>query len=170
MPELESILDRLIRHEVEFVIVGGFAAVAHGASLLTEDLDVCCRFELGNLLRLESALKGLHPVHRMTPARLPLELSPDLVQRLRNLYLETDLGQLDCLSEVAGIGDFAAVAKESLTVEMSAGPCRILTLDALIRSKQAMDRPRDRAAVFQLRAIKEKRGSSDATKDDCERG
>jgi len=43
-PDLESLLGRLIRGDVEFVVVGGFAAVAHGASLLTQDLEVCCAF------------------------------------------------------------------------------------------------------------------------------
>ena len=44
MPDFESLLNRLIQSNVEFVIVGGFAAVAHGVSLPTQDIDVCCRF------------------------------------------------------------------------------------------------------------------------------
>jgi hypothetical protein len=156
MPELESLLERLVRNRVAFVVVGGFAAVAHGVSLLTEDVDVCCRFTPGNLLKLQAALTDLHPVHRMTPARLPLALTPQTCAGLKNLYLDTDFGQLDCLGEVKGIGGYGKVYQRSLLVDMPFGPCRVLDIDALIRAKQAMDRPRDRAAIVQLRAIKER--------------
>ena len=100
MPDLESLLSRLIQREVEFVVVGGFAAVAHGVSLPTQDIDVCCRFTAENLLKLQEALADLHPVHRMVPSRPPLQLTPETCAGLRNLYLDTDWGQLDCLSEI----------------------------------------------------------------------
>ncbi len=160
MPDLESLLERLTRARVAFVIVGGFAAVAHGVSLLTEDVDVCCRFSPANLMKLQAALADLHPVHRMTPARLPLSLTAQSCTGLKNLYLDTDYGQLDCLSEVKGIGRYNKVYQRSLVVHLAFGPCRVLNIDALIISKQAMDRPRDRAAVLQLRAIKERSGST----------
>jgi hypothetical protein len=158
MAELESLLERLVRFRVAFVVVGGFAAVAHGVSLLTEDVDVCCRFTKANLLRLQAALADLHPVHRMTPARLPLALTPERCASLRNLYLDTDYGQLDCLGEVKAIGDYGQVSRRSVLVDLPFGPCRVLNIDALIRSKEAMDRPRDRAAVVQLRAIRARLG------------
>jgi hypothetical protein len=156
MPDLESLLERLVQNRVAFVVVGGFAAVAHGVTLLTEDVDVCCRFTPANLLKLQAALADLHPVHRMTPARLPLDLTPQSCARLKNLYLDTDYGQLDCLGAVKGIGDFNEVARRSVLVDLPFGPCRVLDVDALIRSKEAMDRPHDRAAIVQLRAIKER--------------
>ncbi|MGD0262394.1 MAG: hypothetical protein ABSD29_21735 [Verrucomicrobiota bacterium] len=156
MPDLESLLERLVRNRVAFVVVGGFAAVAHGVSLLTEDVDVCCRFTPANLLKLQAAVIDLHPVHRMTPARLPLALTPQSCAGLKNLYLDTDYGQLDCLGEVKGIGDYNKVAQRGVLVDLPFGPCRVLDIDALIRSKEAMDRPRDKAAIVQLRAIKER--------------
>ena len=61
---------------------------------------------------------------------------------------------LDCISEVLGVGDFDVVLGESLPVQLGFGECRILSLDALIRAKEAMNRPRDREAVVQLKAIK----------------
>lgn len=156
MPTPESLLERLVRQQVEFVIVGGFAAVAHGVTLLTQDIDICCRFSEGNLRRLDAALVGLNPVHYMTPKRLPLELTSELCSRLQNLYLDTDNGQLDCLSSVLGLGDFEEVHQRSVAIEMPFGPCRILTLDALITAKEAMGRPRDWRAVAQLREIKQR--------------
>lgn len=156
MHDLVELLRRLHNANVEFVIVGGFASVLHGVTLVTQDIDICCRFTEGNLCKLQSALSGLHPAHRMTPKKLPLELTAELCARLQNLYLVTDAGTLDCLSEVLGVGKYEDVAKESVVVELPFGECRVLNIDALIRAKEAMNRPHDRITVAQLRAIKEK--------------
>jgi hypothetical protein len=75
MPELESLLAHLLARQFEFVVVGGFAAVAYGVTLLTEDLEVCCPFTPENLRRLEAALSSVHPVHRMVPGRPPFRLA-----------------------------------------------------------------------------------------------
>jgi hypothetical protein len=138
------------------VVIGGFAAVAHGVTLLTQDIDVCCRFSAENLLRLQEALADLEPRHRMPPSRPPLRLTRDAATEFRNLYLETSLGQLDCLGEVLGVGDYERVLAESVAVPLLAGPCRILSIDALIRAKETMGRERDRQALLQLRAIRER--------------
>lgn len=153
MSDLEALLKRLVEHPVEFVIVGGYAAVVHGVTLVTQDVSVCCRFSPKNLLSLQEAIADLHPVHRRTP-QLPLELTAKNCRGLKNLYLKTDLGVLDCLGEVSGVGGFDAVSRQSISVNLSFGECRVLNLDALIKAKQAMDRPRDRQALLQLQAIK----------------
>jgi hypothetical protein len=155
-PDLESLLDRLIRHGVEFVVVGGFAAVAHGVTLLTQDIDICCHFTPDNLLRLQDALLDLHPVHRMPRERPPLRLVAESAAEFRNLYLETDWGQLDCLGEVLGVGGYEQVIEQSVEVQLAGGPCRILAIDALIRAKQVMGRDKDRETILQLRAIQER--------------
>lgn len=156
MGNFENLLTRLIEHEVEFVLVGGFAATAYGSTLLTQDVDICMRFSRENLMRLQKALADLHPVHRMTPRRLPLQITPETCASLKNLCLDTDLGQLDCLGFTQGVGDFEELKKDSIEVNLPAGICRILSLDALIRSKEAMRRPRDRESLLQLRAIRQR--------------
>jgi hypothetical protein len=88
---LSELTRKLVEAQVEFVLISGFAAVAHGATLVTRDVDICCRFSEGNLSRIQKALNGLHPVHRSRPD-LPLELTPEQCTRLKNLCLKTDLG------------------------------------------------------------------------------
>ncbi|MFH0952946.1 MAG: nucleotidyltransferase [Verrucomicrobiota bacterium] len=156
MPDLESLLKRLVDHRVEFVIVGGYAAVAHGSTIVTQDLDICCRFSPTNLLRLQKSMSDLHPVHRMTPARLPLRLSRQACGGLRNLYLDTDYGPLDCLGEIKGVGGFDVVRKHSMVIDLDYGRCRMLDLDTLIKAKKAMGEPRDLQAVAELTAIRKK--------------
>ena len=138
------------------MVVGGFAAVAHGVTLLTQDIDVGCRFTPTNLMRLQDALSDLHPIHRMPPERPPLLLTPETAAEFRNLYLETDWGQLDCLGEVLGVGGYDQVLAESIEVQLPGGPCRILDIDGLVRAKQAMGRDKDRETILQLRAIQER--------------
>jgi hypothetical protein len=157
MPQNDKgLLLQLKEHNVEFVIIGGVCGVLHGVSLVTQDLDICCRFTAENLRRIETALKDFHPCHRLTANKLPLELTDELCSRLKNLYLQTDIGILDCLGDVAGIGDYDQAFKRSVIHKMSYGEFRILDLDALIAAKEAVGRERDLAAVKLLRAIKKR--------------
>ena len=152
-----EVLKRLAQVEVSFVVIGGFAATVYGCTVVTQDIDICCDFSPENLLRLQKALADLHPVHRMTPNRKPLELTPDNIKGLKNLYLDTDLGTLDCIGFVEGIGDYEQVTKVSRKIETDGLTLNILTIDALIQAKEAMRRPRDRQAVIQLKAIREQK-------------
>jgi hypothetical protein len=154
MQNLSELMRRLVSSQVEFVLVGGFAAVAYGVTLVTRDVDICCRFSEANLMRIQQAFADLHPAHRSRPD-LPLELTSDQCARLKNLYLKTDLGVVDCLGEVLGIGSFEEVWKNSVEVELPYGHCRILAIDALIRAKQAMNRNHDKITVMLLKKIKE---------------
>src|SRR5687768_10766216 len=124
-PELESLLERLIAAEVEFILAGGFAAVAHGATMVTRDIDVCLRFTDENLARLAAALRDLQPVHRMTGSREPLDLCKAPAAAWKNLYLSTSAGVLDCLGELKGIGNYDAAFPLSEVREYSFGACRI---------------------------------------------
>ena len=153
MSDLEKLLRRLTDHGVEFVIVGGYAAVVHGATIVTIDVDVCCRFTTANLLKLQSAVADLHPVHRLTPQHLPLKLTARKCRGLKNLYLATDLGVIDCLGEVLGIGDYTAVKAQSIEMNFKFGRCLVLSLEGLIHAKQATGRPRDIEALKHLNAI-----------------
>lgn len=146
----------MIVSEVEFVIVGGFAAVAHGVTLVTRDLDICCRFTETNLMRIQKAFMDLHPVHRPR-TDLPLNLTPEQCAGLKNLYIKTDLGNVDCLSEILGLGDFDEVFRKAVKVELPSGMCHILGIDQLIRAKEAMNREHDRITVRQLKEIQKRK-------------
>ena len=154
MQQLNQLLARLIGAEVEFVLVGGLAASIHGSSLTTRDVDVCCRFTTANLLRIQHALADQHPVHRMRPD-LPVALTPELCAHLKNLYIKTDLGMINCLGNVMGVGDYDEVLKNSLEIELPVGKLRIIDLNTLIRAKEAMGRPHDIITVQHLKAVKQ---------------
>jgi len=157
----QALLRRLKDSGLDFVVIGGVCVIFHGAALATFDLDVCCPFGEENMLKIESAVKDLNPVHRLTVNKLPLEMTRSSFGDIRNVYLQTDLGKVDCLGEVAGIGNFAEVKKQSVLASMSYGEFRFLTIDALIVAKMAVGREHDMAAVRRLRAIKERNEQQD---------
>lgn len=132
----------------------------HGSALMTRDVDVVCALDSENLVRIHTALEDLHPVHRMTPARLPFTVEQALSGGLKNLYLTTDWGQLDCLGEVKGVGDYETCLRQSEVLEIDGRALRVLSIDALIQAKRAMGRPRDLHAVLELEAIREQQRKS----------
>ncbi len=156
MTEINRLLQRLCDANIDFVIVGGFAAVLHGSSLVTRDLDVCAVLSHDNVASLREAFRDLHPAHRLT-SQLPSFLDhPDPELEVRNLYLKTDLGALDVLSTILGVGDFERVRSAATEIELFGRRCRVISLDDLIRAKEALGRDKDLLAAKELRAIREK--------------
>src|SRR5579862_5881005 len=84
MQNLADLTRRLIEARVEFVLVGGFAALSHGVMRSTRDVDICCRFSAANLMRIQKAFADLHPVH-FPRTDLPLQLTPEICAQLKNL-------------------------------------------------------------------------------------
>jgi hypothetical protein len=156
MAQLDEMLERLVRSRLEFVLVGAYAAIVHGASVTTRDVDVCAPFGVENLYRLRDAISDLHPWHRMTPQRLGLELNAATIPGLSNLYLATDLGPLDVLGEIIAVGDYATVLSRSIVVKFQFGDVRVLDIDALIATKSYLMRLQDKLVIPQLLAIKER--------------
>ncbi|MCX6969530.1 MAG: nucleotidyltransferase [Verrucomicrobia bacterium] len=157
MENLKNLVVHLAEQECRFVIAGGFGAVAWGSSLLTRDVDLACDMSPENLCRVWLSLRGMNPVHRMTPERLPFTREQAEKGDLKNLYLATHLGQLDLLGEIKGIGDFERCRELSEPITICGTNIRVLTLDALILAKRAMGRPRDLHAVLELEVIRERR-------------
>ena len=153
----QALLLRLKASGLEFVVIGGLCVVYHGVPVATFDLDICCPFGEENVRKIESAVKDLNPVHRLTANKLPLEQTRSSFKDLKNVYLQTDLGKLDCLGMVAGLGSFEQVLQQSVLHSMSFGSFRMLSLDALIVAKAAAGRNKDLDAVRLLQAVKERK-------------
>ena len=93
----------------------------------------------------------------MTPGRKVLKLTEQTCGQFKNLYLDTDIGQLDCLSFIDGLGNYGEVKQQSELIEVEKMKMRVLSVDALIKTKKSMNRLRDKEAVLQLEAIKKLR-------------
>src|SRR4051812_31322389 len=102
--DLLALLSSLAKAEVEFAVVGGTAAVLHGSSTATYDLDVVMPFDLANCERLLEAVQSMHPRLSHPPDKRPLSLSAEELSSFKNLYLATDLGRLDVLGSLPPVG------------------------------------------------------------------
>ncbi len=149
-----NLLGRLVREKVNFVLVGGFAGVVYGSSYVTQDIDICCDFSVDNLFRLYKAIADLQPVHRMTSRKIKFRLTKTNAGQFKNLYLDTNMGQLDCLSFIEGVGDYQKTEQASEIIKLENIKLRVLNLDNLIKAKQAMNRPKDKQVALELETIK----------------
>lgn len=154
MRNLNNLLKLLLENDVEFVIVGGFAAVVYGSSVVTKDLDVCAPMTSEQLQKLRECLADLHPKHRQTPQKLSFLEVPENWSGMKNLYIQTDLGVLDVLGQVTGVGEFAAIAANAMVIDVFGYKCKVMSVDDLIRAKLAMGSPKDLAVVEELKRIK----------------
>lgn len=159
MKSLHLLLQRFADAGLEFVVVGGFAGVLHGSSYVTDDLDICAVMSPETIAKLRATLADLKPVHRMTPKRLSFLEHPPAGQPLANVYLETEAGVVDILGSVLGIGDYQALARNAVEIPLFGRRCRVISLEDLIKTKEAMGREKDLLTAKELRAIAAKRSS-----------
>lgn len=155
MIDFEQALTALAAGRVRFVIVGGLAVTIHGSAYVTFDLDFCYARDRENLSRLAQALRPYGPRLRGAPEGLPFRFDEETLAGGLNFTLTTDLGDIDLLGEVAGIGDYAAALAASAPVELFGASFDVLTLEALITSKRAAGRPKDLLVLPELEALRE---------------
>jgi len=155
MKDAERQLVLLGEHGVECVIVGGVAATLHGSSIVTRDLDVCYNREYGNLKRLVSALVSVNVRLRGAPEGLPFILDEETLRRGLNFTLTTDIGDIDLLGELSGVGNYAEASEDADVMELFGFQYKVLALPSLIASKRAAGRPKDLVVIPELEAILE---------------
>jgi predicted nucleotidyltransferase len=156
MTNFPNLLRLLVEYGVEFIIIGGAAAVVYGSSRLTQDLDLVYRRSPENISRLAEALSRQSPYLRGVPPGLPFNWSVATIRAGMNFTLETALGQLDLLGEVTGGGSYEDLLSFSIEVEVFGVRCKCLNLDTLIRTKRAAGRPKDLEAIAELEAIRDR--------------
>jgi predicted nucleotidyltransferase len=142
---------------VEFILVGGVAATAHGSARLTQDVDVVYSRSTDNLSRIVSALAPHSPYLRGAPPGLPFRWDEATLRRGLNFTLTTALGDLDLLGELTGGGSYEDLVADTISIRVFAVECRCLGLERLIRVKRAAGRSKDLEAVAELEALREER-------------
>ena len=157
---LASLIERQVqllgRFDVEAVIVGGVAATLHGSEFPTTDLDVCYARSAENLQRLATALRSVNARLRNAPEGLPFILDAETLKRGLNFTFTTDIGSLDLLGEVRGLGYYGDVLPGSLIFELFGYPFPVVDLSKLIVAKRTAGRPKDMIVVAELEAILER--------------
>lgn len=151
--DFSSVVGLLTTARVEFIVIGGLAAQAHGSSRITQDCDFLYRRTPENIERLTRALAPHAPYLRGAPPGLPFRFDPPTVQRGLNFTLVTALGDIDLLGEVTGVGSYETVLPHATKLAVLGEEALVIDLPWLIRSKRAAGRPKDLEAIAELEAL-----------------
>lgn len=155
MKDLPEILRILYDAQVEFVVIGGAAMLMQGSAYVTKDADFCYARTRQNFERLSAALKPYHPTLRGAPPDLPFAFDARAIAQGTNFTLTTDLGALDFLEEVTGLGSYEAVRKAADIKIIQGMEILVLSLSGLIASKKAAGRKKDLYVLPELEALEE---------------
>lgn len=155
-PKFAEILAVLVRHEVEFILVGGLAAVVHGSPLMTEDVDIVYRSSEQNLSRLASALKEMK-AHYLDPAGRHIEPDVPRLATMRMNLLSTSLGRLDALRSVGPGLTYSDLFEKSKEMEIEGLLVRVLDLEVIIETKEYAGRAKDKLGLLYLRQLLDER-------------
>ena len=156
-PNFSEILPLLVRSEVRFIVIGGGAAIAHGSSRSTYDVDIVYARDAENLRQLITALEPYKPYLRGAPPGLPFLWDRRTLGAGLNFTLTTTIGDIDLLGEVTGGGDYNQLLPDSEDMDVFGVRCRFVTLEKLIQLKRAAGRPKDLEAISELHVILEER-------------
>ena len=146
------VIHSLGEHKVEFVIIGGMAAVSLGVPIATRDLDICYRRSGQNIASLAKALEPLHPKLRGAPADLPFIFDAKTIENGSNFTFATEAGDLDILGHITGLGDYTDVIKTAETLEIYGVQVRVMSLETLIKAKKAAGRMKDQLQLLEIEA------------------
>ena len=155
MLDIERELKLLAEYKIDSVIIGGIAARAHGSSYETSDLYVCYARDRENLDKLAAALHSVHATLRGAPKDIPFLLDAESLRRGLHFTFETDIGALDLLGEVRGVGAYGECLENSVQIEMFGQTFKVLALEKLIIAKRTTGRPKDLMMLPELEAILE---------------
>jgi predicted nucleotidyltransferase len=161
MFNLFSAAQLLAKADVEFVIVGGLAVRSHGGNYMTDDLDICYSPKDENLKKIAEVLGPLEPRPRGLADDLPYIFDWTTLRQGTNFTFRTTLGDIDLLGEVSGVGIYEDLLKDSVVVDLEGLPVRILSINGLIKAKEAAGRGKDEEGLKVLYALRESEQGSD---------
>lgn len=154
--DLEALIRALTDAGVESIVVGGAAAVIHGAPVMTQDLDIVPRLDGDHTTRLLGALAQLDS--RFRPVRPGRDIAPGLEHFVKRgqLNLITRLGPLDVLCTLHDGRGYDELLPHTQLVVDGDLRVRVIDLDTLIEIKRSTGRERDALVVPVLTALRKR--------------
>lgn len=152
---LKRFLETLTGQNVDFVLVGGAAGMAHGMNYATDDLDICYKRSKRNYTALVKALTPCRPALRTKDGPLPFLFDEKTIHNGLNFTFQTDWGPIDLLGEVPGVGNYEAILPESVEFDFYGIKAKTISLDQLIEAKRIAGRTKDKLHLLELEAIRD---------------
>lgn len=161
MTDFRRVLQSLMDNSVDHVVIGGLAVGLQGSAYRTEDVDIVYARDRPNVERLVAAIKPFKPRLRVRgePEGIPFIFDVQSVLSGANFTMTTEIGDIDILATVTGLGDYDAVLKyaEHIAVISESKLTPVLSLEGLIISKRAANRAKDLVVIPELESMRELR-------------
>jgi len=155
-PDLIGLLKVFQDSNVDFILIGGIAATVHGSSRVTQDVDVVYKRSDENYKKIVYAVGPLNPYLRGAPKGLPFLLDERTLRSGLQFTLDSDLGPIDLLGEVAGGGNYENLINHVDEITLNSKRLLVVNLPKLIELKVAAGRPKDLEAIAELELIRNK--------------
>lgn len=141
-PDFREFLRLLDAHEVEYLLVGGYAVAYHGYPRATQDLDVWVEIDPTNARKLVAVLHEFGFEDPEIASELFLE--PDRIVRMGLPPM-----RLEILTSVSGL-EFSEASSSSVDATIDGVRVPVIALADLRRNKAAAGRPKDLADLAEL--------------------
>ncbi|MEX2254970.1 MAG: hypothetical protein WEC34_05995 [Acidimicrobiia bacterium] len=147
----------LAANQVDFVVIGGYAAALHGSPVFTSDTDICPDPDPANLRRLCTALRELDARIRTStePEGVAFDCNEDLLVRMSMLNLVTTYGDFDISFRPAGSDGFADLARNAVGFDIGGFVVKVAAIDDIILSKETANRAKDQYGLVHLYALRD---------------
>jgi hypothetical protein len=157
VPEFQpaAVIRLLGDHGVDYVLIGGLAAITQGASVVTQDIDICYARNDENLERVSAALRSVHAELRGADADLPFRLDAKVLARGDSFTFTTDIGWIDILVTPSGTAGYEDLTRTAERFDLFGHRVLVASVDDLIRMKRAAGRPKDLLAAEELGALRD---------------
>jgi predicted nucleotidyltransferase len=152
---LQELLERLVRAEIRFVLVGGLAVNAWGYVRGTQDVDVVPDPDPKNLAKLDSLLRELGGKVDAGARLLAADAISTFLRTGDRTLVRTELGEVDVLQGLPQVPDYSQLEEEATTIDITGLEVRVCSLEHLLGMKRASHRLRDKDDVEALEAAQE---------------
>jgi hypothetical protein len=151
----ERVIRALAQHRVRYVLIGALAARLQGFPRVTADIDITPARDAGNLDALAAALRELDArvYTESVPRGLAFDCSAPTLGRAAGWNLVTTAGRLDVAFEPSGTSGYPDLSRTAVPFETFGVRILVASLEDIIRSKKAANRPQDRQDIPILAAI-----------------
>jgi hypothetical protein len=152
--DAEELLRRLTARGVDFVVIGGIAAVLWGSARNTFDLDISFALDDGNLEALGTVLVGLGASLRGVGDNVPFVPDARTLRHGELLTLRTAAGDIDLLAHPPGGPGYESLRKRAARMDLGDFHVLVASIEDLIGMKRAAARAKDLADIEELEAIR----------------
>lgn len=146
---LSEILEGLLKANIEFILVGGLAAVVQGAPVTTMDVDIVHDRSAENISKLIAYLESVDAAYRRPDDRVIVPNEKD-ISGMGHHLLTTRLGPLDVLAFVEGRRQYEDLIDFADEIEFRGRILKVLNLKTLVDLKKASNHPEDKQRLLVL--------------------